>query len=145
MNSNILVNKIFFQKPTHQDTLITFLFVFFVALGHPLILHDQSVSCVFGFFIFIFLAFFFKALSKMDLPAYKLGRTIGGGRESKKVEAKCEHFGNAVVFLVKKSKSFGCVYMDIEASLSLNNDIEAAFGRACFYWHKVMGQVKWCP
>ena len=35
--------------------------------------------------------------------------------------------------------------MDIEASLSLNNDIEAAFGRACFYWHKVMGQVKWYP
>ena len=58
--------------------------------------------------------------------------------------AKCEHFGNAVDFLVKKPKSFGCVYMDVEASLSLNNDIEAAFGRACFYWYKLMGHVNGC-
>ena len=55
------------------------------------------------------------------------------------------YFKNTDNFLVKKSKSFGCVYMDIEASLSPNNDIDAAFGRACFYWHKVMGQVKWYP
>lgn len=75
---------------------MTLLFVFFVT-------YDQPVSCVFGFFIFNFLAFFFKTLSKMDLPANKLGRTIDGGRESKKVMAKCEHFGNAVDFWSKSS------------------------------------------